>query len=119
MNINDLTIGQAKEISEMFGKSSEGCEKSVFIGKNVLIRTYSAGVHYGVLEKKSGTNLLLSNAHRIYSWGGAFTLSEVATKGINSDSRVSCKVNQIELTQAIEIIEMSDIALLECNKNVE
>lgn len=117
IDINDLTLGQLKEIQAL-SKSSQS-EKSAFIGKVVLVRTYSAGVHMGTLENKNGTNVLLKNSHRIWKWGGAFTLSEVATIGINEESRVSCEVPIIELTQSIELIPMSDQAISRVKENVE
>lgn len=108
INIDDLTLGQLKEIKNLTNESSSG--NSMFIGKRVLVRTYSAGVHVGVLERKDGTNVLLSNSNRLWKWTNAFTLSEVATNGIGESSRVSCEVPFIELTQAIEIIPMTEKA---------
>jgi len=78
------------------------------IGKQVLVRTYSAGVHFGQLEAKEGKEVTLSSARRIWSWQGAKTLSEIATSGLDvKNSRVSVPVSAIVLTEAIEIIEIS------------
>lgn len=77
-------------------------------GKNVLIRTYSAGVHFGTLISRSGQEVHLKNARRLWSWSGALSLSEVANKGIDiSKSKISVPVEEIILTQAIEIIPVS------------
>lgn len=77
-------------------------------GSPVLIRTYSAGVHFGTLVKREGQEVHLSNARRLWSWSGALSLSEVAANGINiSGSKVSVPVEEIILTQAIEIIPIS------------
>lgn len=84
---------------------------SVLLETVVLVRTHSAGVHFGVLASKDGTNVLLANARRIWSWVGAFTLSEIATTGVAKGSRISCSVPLIELTEAIELIPISDAAL--------
>lgn len=46
--------------------------------KQVLVRTYSAGVHFGVLVKREGQEVHLKNARRLWSWSGAFSLSENA-----------------------------------------
>jgi hypothetical protein len=47
----------------------------------------------------------LVNARRLWSWRGAFTLNEVATKGVNrKESRISGSVPIVILTQAVEII---------------
>lgn len=84
------------------------------IGKKVVIRTYSAGVHFGTLEEKNGKEVTLSNARRLWSWNGALSLSEVATKGIDiKNSKISEPVEYIMLTEAVEIIPCtSNIALL-------
>jgi hypothetical protein len=82
-----------------------------FINQHVLVRTFSAGVHIGVLVTKEGTNVVLRDSRRIWKWNGAFTLSEVATTGIKKvGSRLSVSVPVIELTQAIEIIPTSHAA---------
>ena len=77
-------------------------------GTFVLIRTYSAGVHFGTLIERNGQEVHLKNARRLWSWAGALSLSEVASKGIElKNSKVSVPVDEILLTQAIEIIPIS------------
>jgi hypothetical protein len=79
------------------------------MSNKVLIRTYSAGVHFGTLVSQTGKEVKLSNAQRIWRWTGANTLNEVATKGVNSKkwTRISEAVSEITLTEAIEIIPIS------------
>ena len=80
-----------------------------FEGKKVIVRTYSAGVHYGELVEKEGQDVLLKNSRRIWYWKGAFTLSEIAVKGLDTKaSKLSVVVPEIMLMQAIEIIPVSD-----------
>lgn len=78
--------------------------ENLFIDKYVVVRTYSAGVHVGVLKAKEGKEVILSNSRRLWYWEKAFTLSAVATKGIGGDSKISVPVTNIQLTEAIEII---------------
>lgn len=80
------------------------------IGKYVVVRTYSAGVHVGVLASQSGKEVMLSDARRIWSWSGAFTLSEISQSGVSGESRLSVAVPQIALTEAIEIIPCAQAA---------
>ena len=72
--------------------------------KRVLVRTYSAGVHYGTLVKRSGKEVVLANARRIWYWRGANTLHEISLRGLDKGSKVSESVESITLTEAIEII---------------
>lgn len=79
--------------------------------KYVLVRTYSAGVHYGYLASKDGKEVVLKKARRIWSWSGANTLSEIATSGLDvENSKISVAVSEITLTEAIEIITISATA---------
>lgn len=73
-------------------------------GEQVLVRTYSAGVHVGILESIENKNVLLSNARRVWAWTGANTLNELATKGPGQGSKISEVVEQILLTEAIEVM---------------
>ena len=74
------------------------------VGRYVIVRTYSAGVHVGVLTSRNGREVVLSNARRIWRWTDANTLSEISLRGVGADSRVSEPVQEITLTEAIEII---------------
>ena len=80
------------------------------IGKFVIVRTYSAGVHTGYLRACVGTAVELTEARRLWQWTGAFTLNEVSQKGCGEDSRISQPVPEILLTQAIEVLPCSEIA---------
>jgi hypothetical protein len=77
------------------------------IGKYVLIRTYSAGVHIGVLLSHNGKEATLTDSRRIWSWQGAFTLSEISQRGVGAGSRLSLAVPAIVLTEVIEVIPCS------------
>lgn len=72
----------------------------------VIVRTYSAGVHYGHLVEQSedGKRVRLTGARRIWAWKGANTLHEISLRGVGPGSRVSEAVESITLTEAIEVI---------------
>lgn len=79
------------------------------LGPEVLVRTYSAGVHVGSKELVDGKTVHLSNARRLWSWKGAFTLNAVAVKGVDRPgSRISCAVPEIILLDAIEVIPVAE-----------
>lgn len=74
----------------------------------VIIRTYSAGVHIGTLKSREGQEVVLTNARRLWSWKGALSLSEVAVNGVDrNESKISVSVPEITLLQAIEIIPVA------------
>ena len=77
------------------------------LGDEVIIRTYTAGVHIGTIVKREGLEVELTNARRLYSWQGAFTLNAVALAGVDrKNSRISKPVQSITL-QWIEILPVS------------
>jgi hypothetical protein len=113
MNINDLTLGQAKELAALFGAQQTGAPSlNGMIGKKVIIRTYSAGVWFGVLSEKSGSEVIVTNARRMWRWWAAesISLSAVALHGVKAEkSKVAEAVPSIWL-EAIEIIPCSEKA---------
>jgi hypothetical protein len=75
-------------------------------GRPVIVRTYSAGVHFGYLVRKTGQEVELSGARRLWSWkvkNGGVALSGVAVKGIDAGCKVDARVSVI-LDQVIEVI---------------
>lgn len=81
-------------------------------GKYVIVRTYSAGVFAGNLESRSGQEVVLLNARRLWYWKGAASLSQLAIDGVSAPSE--CKfpeaVTRVELLQAIEILDVTEKA---------
>lgn len=69
----------------------------------VIIRTTSAGVHYGHLVSRKGKEVQLTQSRRIWYWHGAASLSQLATEGCDNQSKIGVPIDVI-LTEAIEII---------------
>ena len=120
MNINDLTLGQIKELARFLPQTSAQSESNGLceqLGEQVIIRTYTAGVFFGTLEKKSGDEVILVDARRMWSWHAkkSISLSAVAIYGIDQKkSRIAAPINKIWL-QAIEIISLSEEAIKSIN----
>ena len=115
MDINDLTIGQAKELACLFGQaqtvSTQECE---MVGMYAIIRTYSAGVWFGKVLKKSGAEIILGEARRLYYWkttDKGISLSEVSLTGVHENSKVCAAVEKVWL-QPIEIIPCTNEATI-------
>lgn len=89
-----------------------------FKGQKVLIRSYSAGVHFGtVIEEQftiAGKVVVLKDSRRIHQWEGACSLSQVALDGIR-DGRVAMTLPIDEIVGVIETIPLSEAAI----KNLE
>lgn len=74
-----------------------------------MIRTFSAGVHFGEILERNGREVLLKNAHRVHYWDGACSLSQLASDGSRKreNCRISVVVPEILLLEVVEIIPMS------------
>lgn len=83
-----------------------------------IIRTYSAGVHFGNIVRREGKEVELTNARRIWSWAGAASLSQLAVDGVSkpSECKFSVRLNSIILTEAIEVIQCSEKAAKNINE---
>lgn len=75
----------------------------------VIVRTYSAGVFAGRLVKRTGKEVTLQHARRLWYWTGAASLSQLAQEGTSKPTQ--CKfpvpVDEILLTEAIEILRVT------------
>ena len=114
IDINQLTLGQLKEIQALLPnvQTNPNAEfKHPALNKYVIVRTFSAGVHFGLLKATydalQGLRVHLSEARRIYRWSGAFTLTEIANNGIHNDSKVTETIDNIYIENAIEVLPLS------------
>jgi hypothetical protein len=77
--------------------------------KYCIVRTYSAGVFAGFVESRSGQEVIMRDARRLWYWKGASSLSQLAQEGVKCP--LECKfpvaMDRVELTQAIEIIDVT------------
>lgn len=119
MNIQDL-----KEILTLFKDDESSSQPSnntstqtnpiasALIGKRMLVRTYSAGVHIGTVSAVNPANIcevVLKDSVRLWKWeGGGLSLSAVANNGIKG-GRLD-KTGKVTLTNAIEFIPTTEEA---------
>ena len=111
MNINDLTIGQAKELAALFSQQSPApAIDNKMIGKYVIVRCRDAGVHSGYLESYNGRECVLTESRRLWYWkpaDGQKYLSGLAVAGAHEDSKIGVALPRIFLSENCEIIECS------------
>ena len=116
MNIDDLTIGQGKELAALFGATAAPVPAidNGMIGKYVIVRCRDAGVHTGFLESYNGREAVLTQSRRLWYWKPADNqkyLSGVAVAGLHPDSKVGAKLDRIHLTETCEIIQVNPDAV--------
>ena len=112
MSLDDLTIRDAKKLACMINNKEDAssfCHPMV--GKYCVVRTFSAGVHIGVVKAVypalQGSDVLFESSRRLWKWEGAFTLSEVANNGVKNTSRIAEEVEGNMITGANEFLPVS------------
>jgi hypothetical protein len=112
MNIDNLTFGELKQIAAMFGAAKQETKPHPFVGKYVIARCYSAGVHAGEVVSAEGENVILKNSRRLWSWKAkdGVALSGVAQNGLKPESKVDTLNPETALTGVCELIPCSDKA---------
>lgn len=80
----------------------------------VIIRGRDSGVQFGKLIARNGQEVKLANARRIWFWAGAASLSEMAVSGVKrpAECKFSVPVSEIEILDAIEVIQCSQEAVV-------
>lgn len=78
--------------------------------KYCIVRTYSAGVFAGYVETRSGQEVVMRNARRIWYWDGAASLSQLAMDGTSKpdNCKFPCPVDRVELLNVIEILDCTE-----------
>ena len=116
MNIDDLTLRQLKDINKMLGAGDATINTidTFAIGNKVIIRTYSAGVWFGTLIEKSGNEVILQNARRMWKWWAkeSISLSGVVQHGIIQEkSKIAPMIPSVWL-EAIEILPIVSTSVI-------
>ena len=112
IDIDSLTIAQAREIAALFGAQTAAPKaQHPFVGRYCILRCYSAGVHAGWLVSQDGDQAVLRDARRLWSWKAkaGVALSGVAIHGLDG-GKIDTLVPEIALTGVIETIPCSDVA---------
>ena len=116
MNLDDLTLGQIKELQGLLsGQSAASAAQKLdetLLGKPVIVRTFSAGCFYGVLSQKAGAEVILKDARRMREWQAAkgLTLQGCALNGIDSSKSFIIAPVEHQWLEAIEIIPCTELA---------
>lgn len=78
-----------------------------------VVRTNSAGVFAGIISKREGQEGVVKNARRLWYWSGAASLSELSVKGVRNpgECKFPCPVDEVILTEIIEILPMTEEAI--------
>lgn len=83
------------------------------LNKKVIIRADKAGVLFGTLKEKNGSEVTLTDCRRIWYWDGAASISQLAAEGtkVPDKCKFTMPVSEITVLGVIEIIPCSEQAI--------
>jgi hypothetical protein len=89
--------------------------RDAMIGKHVIIRSRSSGVHLGTLAAWSGDEVFLKDSRRLWRWstgGTGISLSEIAICGIDqSESKITMVLPELAVMGVCEVIPATAMAV--------
>lgn len=83
------------------------------IGKKVIVRADRAGVFYGILTRKEGSEVQLKNARKLFYWSGASAVEQIALEGVKNpaDCKFTVICEEITVNNYIQIITCTEEAI--------
>ena len=83
----------------------------------VIVRADRAGVFFGEIKERNGSEVVMTNVRRLWYWDGAASLSQLATEGVSKPQ--NCKftvvVTKMTIWGVIEIIPCTEQAVKSIN----
>lgn len=80
------------------------------INHKCIVRSYDAGVYFGMVTNIDGETVRIENVRNIWSWTGASCLSQIANDGIRG-GKVSPVVGSMILNRCCQIIPCTEKAI--------
>ena len=79
----------------------------------VIVRADKAGVFFGQLVKKEGSEITLNNCRKLYYWSGACAVEELALNGVvnKENCKFTVTVDNVTISDFIQIISCSNDAI--------
>ncbi len=81
--------------------------------KKVIVRANGAGVFFGELKEKNGTEVTMCNVRKLFYWDGAAAIEQLAVDGTSNPD--GCKftiiVDEMTITNVLQIIPCTEKAI--------
>ena len=116
MNLDELTLGEIKNISKLLQNSHSEPSNALidYAGKYVIVRSRNEGINAGIVKANDSTGVILNEARRIWyhkpkdkttSWYEGVSLS-----GLSDDSKISAPVLEKAIIEDYSITICTDDA---------
>lgn len=78
-----------------------------------IVRADRAGVFYGEIKERNGSEVIMTNVRRVWYWSGANSLSQLAMEGVKNPERckITMPVQEMTILGVIEIIPCTQEAI--------
>lgn len=114
MNINDLTLGQIRDLQSLIGGQQKSGMFKNMIGKYVVVRSRNEGVNAGFLDEADETGCILKECRRMWYHKPAVKTESwyegVCNHGLSDDSKVSGIVLRKIIVEDYSIVECTEKA---------
>ena len=79
----------------------------------VIVRADRAGVFFGEIKERNGSEVVMTNVRRLWYWDGAASLSQLATEGVSKpqNCKFTVAVTKMTILGVIEIITCTQKAI--------
>ena len=112
MNIDNLTIKDAREIAAIFQAQGSKAMLQKYVGKYVICRSYNEGVNAGYVKELDDTGVVLTNVRRLWKHypknNDLCWYEGVSVSGLSESSEIS--------STADEKVIMEKYSLTICSK---
>ena len=81
--------------------------------KYYIVRGSNSGVFFGKIKERAGQEVTLTEVRCLWHWSGAASIIQLAAEGTKkpNDCKFTMSVDELVITDAIEIIPCTDIAV--------
>ena len=85
--------------------------------QKVIIRADRAGVFFGEIKERNGSEVVMTNCRRLFYWSGAASVSQLSVDGTNrpKDCKFTLAVDEMIILGLIEIIPCTEKAIKSIN----
>ena len=79
----------------------------------VIVRADRAGVFFGEIKERNGSEVTMTNVRRLWYWDGAASLSQMAVDGVSKpyNCKFTVTVPEMTILGVIEITPCTDKAI--------
>ena len=81
--------------------------------KKVIVRTEKAGVFFGEIKERNGSEVTMTKCRKLWYWSGAAAVEQIAIDGVKnvSDCKFTVEVDEMVLLGVIQVILCTEKAV--------